>query len=87
MDDRTAKLADALERRGQVGHSEIGQGGGITRTRSPLVNPEAEAVVINLPTGAGFGPPRREFGIEHPSPEASSTIRIVGGKLDQGGGH
>ena len=87
MDDRTAKVADAPERRWQVVDCEVGKGGAVAGTRPALVDPEANAVVFDLPPGPGFGGSRHKLGAEHTAPKAPSAIRVVSGKLDQRDGH
>jgi hypothetical protein len=49
------------------------------------MNPQMDPIVVNLPARSGFGGARREFDVQHPAPEAASTIGIVGGELDQRG--
>lgn len=87
MDDRTAEVADAPERRGQVVDREVGEGGGVAWTRPALMDPEAKAVVFDLPPGAGFGGSRDELGAQQTAPEPARAIGIVSRKLDQRGGH
>jgi hypothetical protein len=83
MDHRATKLPDALERRLQIGNREVGEGGGVAGTWSAPVNAEPAALVLDLPSGPGFGGPRRELGAEHAVPEVASALGIVGRKLDQ----
>jgi hypothetical protein len=87
MYDRAAEFPHALKRLGQVNHSEVRKGASVPGTRPSLMNPEMEPVIVNLPPRAGSGTARREFDVEHAAPEAASTIRIVGGELDQRGRH
>jgi hypothetical protein len=49
VDDGAAKLADTVERCGQVGDREVWKGGGVPGTRSTLVNTEAQVVGLGLP--------------------------------------
>jgi hypothetical protein len=87
VDDRAAELADALECRGQVGDGEVGQGGGIAGARSTLVDSEAQAVGVSLPSGSARGGPWRERDPEDSAPKPAGAIGIVGRKLDQWCGH
>ena len=87
MDDRTAEIADAPERRWQVVDREVREGGGVAGTRPTFVNPEAKAVVFDLPPGAGFGGSRHEFSAQQTAPETARTIGVVSRKLDQRDGH
>ena len=52
-----------------------------------LVDPEAKAVGLGLPSGAGLGGPALELDAEHALPEAERAIGVVGRKLDQRRGH
>ena len=87
MDDRTAVVADARECCWQVGDGEVGEGGGVAGTRPALVDPEANAVVLDFPPGAGFGGSRDKLGAQHTAPEAASAIGVVSGKLNQRDGY
>ena len=72
MDDRAAQLADAFQRQGQVADREVGEGRGVARTGSALVDPEAKALARGLPPRTGLGPSRFEFGAQHAAPEAAA---------------
>jgi hypothetical protein len=63
MDDRAAELADALERRGQVGDGEVGQGGGVAGARSTESHRSRERVKGGaLVAARDTLVPRRESG-------------------------
>jgi hypothetical protein len=87
VDDRAAELADTLECCGQVRDGEVGQGGGIARAPSTLVDSEAQAVGVGLPSGSGRRGPWREGDAEDSVPEPARAIGIIGRKLDQWHGH
>src|SRR4051812_6084066 len=74
VDDRAAELADALECCGQVRDGEVGQGGGVARAGSTLMDSEAQAVGVGLPPGSGRGGPRREGDAEDSVPEPARAI-------------
>jgi hypothetical protein len=83
MDDRAAELANAFEGRRQVADREVGEGGGVARTRPALVDPKAKAVILDLPSRACFGGSWDELGAQHTAPETASAIGVVSGELDQ----
>ena len=87
MDDRTAELANAVEDRGQVSDSEVGQRGSVAWAGTALMEAETKAVPLDFPAGTCIGGSRRQLHTKHASPEAAGTVRVVGRKLDQRRGH
>jgi hypothetical protein len=87
VDDGAAKLADTVERCGQVGDGEVWKGGGIPGTRSTLVDAEAQVVGLGLPPRSGRVGPWREGDPEDSAPEPQGTFGIVGREFDEWGGH
>jgi hypothetical protein len=87
MDDRPAELSNSFERCTQIVDREIGKGGGIARSRSTLMDPEAKPVSLDLPARTGVGGSRNDLHVQQTSPETASAVGIVSGKLDQRHGH
>ena len=83
----THQLTDAFECHGQVGDGEVREGSGIPRTGPTLVDPEAEAVGVDLPPGSGPGGSRGKVNPEHCTPEAVGASGVVGREFDPGCGH
>jgi hypothetical protein len=87
VDDGAAALADPVKRCGQVGDAEIGEGSGVTGTRSTLMDPEAQIVGVGLPPRSGCRGPRREGDPQDPMPKPQGAIGIVRRELDEWCGH
>ena len=71
----------------QVVDREVGEGGGIAGPRPTLMDPEAKAVVLDLPSRAGVGGSRDDLDVQHAAPETASAVGVVSGELDQRDGH
>jgi hypothetical protein len=87
MNHRTAEVLNALKRGGKINHREVRQRGGVTGTLSTLMQSQTKVAAIDFPACPSVAGPRRELGAEYAAPEPPSTLRIVGGELNQWGRH
>ena len=87
MDHGAAEVLDALKRGGEIGHGEVGQRSGVTRSRSALVHSQAKVAALGLPSLTCDAGPRRELCAQHAAPEPPGAFRVVGRELDQWSRH
>src|SRR4029077_5093326 len=87
MDHRSAERANALKRRREVADGEVGEGGRVAGARSPLVYPQAEAVISGLPSSPALHRSGHELGAQHSAPEEQGALGVVSRELDQRGRH
>jgi hypothetical protein len=80
-------LDDPLERRWHVVHSEVRKRDGVARPSAALVHAQSGAAKVCFPTRAIVGPSLGELESEYPAPERKGALWVVGGKLDERGGH
>lgn len=83
MDDLTAELLYSLEGVRQVRYGEVGKREPVAGPPPALVQAQGEPIVGGFPALAGVGPAWFELQVEEFLPEAPSTLRLVGRKLEE----
>ena len=81
--DAPAERFYAWQRCGQVGDLEVRQGEGVSGATPPSMDPHRGRSSVRLPAVSLSSSPSLEGGTEQLTPEASSSLRIIGGEFDQ----
>jgi hypothetical protein len=84
--DASSERFDPLQRLSDIGHGEVGQRKGIAWTRSALVDAERWGRSVRLPALSLWALAILQLDAEKLSPEASGTLGVISGELDEGQG-
>jgi hypothetical protein len=80
--DAPTKRFDPLQRLGEVGDLEVRKREGVPGTASTSMDTDRGGSRVSLPTVSLSFPPSLERDPEKLTPEAASSLGVVGGKFD-----
>ena len=82
MDDLAAERTHAVDRSSEVRDRQIWEREAVAGTRTALVQPNNDPLVLRLPTTPFLGPATIQCRLKQLLPKASRPFRLVSGKLD-----
>ena len=83
MDDASTQRLHLLQRRREIGHGEVGQREGVPRPGAAGMDANRRSSGVRLPALPLPTLPGLQRDAEESGPEASGSLWVVGGKLDQ----